>query len=119
VNRAGVGPVRADLSGAELRRSALRAMRAVVAHLGIGARHVVFGHTHRAGPLDGDDLADWALDGGGALLNCGSWVNDRTELDPGGQGPYRPGGAVELDDDGPPRLVRLLDADAAARLRRV
>jgi hypothetical protein len=118
VNRVGVGPVRADLSGAELRRAGLRAMRAVVAHLGIGARHVVFGHTHRAGPLDGDDLDDWALDGGGALLNCGSWVHDRAEFDPGGQGPYRPGGTVELEGDAPPRLVRLLDAEAAAGLRR-
>jgi hypothetical protein len=115
VNRAGVGPVRADLSGAELRQAGLRAMRAVVEQLGIGARHVVFGHTHRAGPLEGDNPADWALDGGGALLNCGSWVHDRAGFDPGGQGPYRPGGAVELDGDGPPRLVRLLDEDAAGR----
>ena len=49
LNRVGVGPVRADLSGTELRRAGLRAMRAVLAALRIDARHVIFGHTHRAG----------------------------------------------------------------------
>jgi hypothetical protein len=93
-------------------------MGAAVGRLGIDARHVLFGHTHRAGPLEGDDPADWALAGGGSLVNCGSWCSDRDGLDPTGRRPYRPGGAVELEDGGPPRLVRLLDADTAEALSR-
>jgi Calcineurin-like phosphoesterase len=116
LNRIGIGPVRADLSGAELRRAGLRAMRDVVVRLGIDARHVVFGHTHRAGPLPGDDPADWALEGGGRLHNCGSWVYERTWTRDGAASPYWPGGAVELDDGDQPRHVRLLEAVDAARL---
>ncbi|MEA2315960.1 MAG: hypothetical protein QOD44_149 [Solirubrobacteraceae bacterium] len=116
VNRAGVGPVRADLTTGELRRAGLRAMRDVVGRLGIPARHVVFGHTHRAGPLPGDDAADWALPGGGRLLNTGSWVYERVHVGRGHGGPYWPGGAVELVDGEPPRHVRLLDDVRAERL---
>jgi len=116
LNRAGVGPFRADLSGPELRRAGLRAMRAVVARLRIDARHVVFGHTHRAGPLPDDDPADWALPGGGALLNTGSWIHERAWTSAGPGGPYWPGAAVELEDGGRPRPLRLLDDPDGARL---
>jgi hypothetical protein len=116
VNRAGIGPVRADVSGPELRRAGLRAMGAVVAHLGIDARHVLFGHTHRAGPLPGDDPADWALPAGGGLVNTGSWVYERVHVGDRHGGPYWPGGAVELEDGAEPRPVRLLDDVPAARL---
>jgi hypothetical protein len=110
LNRAGIGPFRADLSGPELRRAGLRAMRDVVARLAIDARHVVFGHTHRAGPLQADDPADWALPGGGALHNTGSWVLERTWTRAGTASPYWPGGAIELDGaDAAPRHLRLLD----------
>jgi hypothetical protein len=116
LNRVGVGPVRADLSGAELRRAGLRAMRAVIAALGIDGRHVVFGHTHRAGPLAADEPADWALPGGGRLINAGSWVLDRAWTRAGPGGPYWPGGAVEIGDDGVARHVRLLDETPEAEL---
>ena len=97
----------------------LRAMRDVVAPLRIAARHVIFGHTHRAGPLRGDDPAEWALPGGGSLINSGSWVFEDHYLGRGWGGPYWPGGAVELDGDGAPRPVRLLDDVSAARLTRL
>jgi hypothetical protein len=118
LNRAGVGPFRADVSGPELRRAGLRAMREVIARLGIDARHVIFGHTHRGGPLAADDPGDWALPGAGRLWNTGSWVYERTWTSAGPGGPYWPGGVVELDDDGgPPRRAGLLDGlDAAALL---
>jgi Calcineurin-like phosphoesterase len=116
LNRLGLGPLKADLSGPELRRASLRAMGEVVARLRIDARHVIFGHTHRAGPLPGDDPADWALEGGGRLHNCGSWVYERTWTRDGAASPYWPGGAVELDDGDQPRHVRLLEAVDAARL---
>ena len=64
LNRAGLGPLRADVSGAELRRAGLRAMGEVAARLGLGDAYVVFGHTHRAGPLPGDDEQEWRGRGG-------------------------------------------------------
>src|SRR2546430_1555401 len=51
LNKLGIGPLKADLSGVALRSAGLQAMGEVVARLGIGARHVIFGHTHRSGPL--------------------------------------------------------------------
>jgi hypothetical protein len=117
LNRAGFGPLKSELSGAELRRAALRAMGEVAARLRIGARHVIFGHTHRAGPLEGDALAEWALTGGGALINAGTWVYESMYLDRDWGSPYWPGGAVALDDGGEPRLLRLLEGVDAAQLR--
>lgn len=103
-NRAGLGPVSADLSGPAFRIATLRAMHEVVGRLGIGAAHVIFGHSHRTGPLPGDDPLEW-----GQLVNCGSWVLETHFMaEPEPDNPYWPGGAVRVDDDGPPRLERLL-----------
>ncbi len=54
LNRAGIGPLRADISGRELRRAGLAAMGEVAARLDLGDAYVVFGHTHRAGPFPRD-----------------------------------------------------------------
>jgi hypothetical protein len=109
LNRIGLGPLRPRLSGVELRRAGLQAMADAVGRLGIDAEHVIFGHTHRAGPFPGDDLAEWRTGRGARLLNTGSWVYEQLFVTPTpGQSPYWPGCAVELDDEGPPRLVRLL-----------
>jgi hypothetical protein len=118
LNRAGLGPLRRDISGVALRRSSLEAMCQVVRLLGIGARHVIFGHTHRAGPLPGDDLAEWTAPGGVRLHNCGCWVFETylmTSVD--GGSPYWPGSCVVLDDEGPPRLEALLADRSAQELR--
>ena len=60
--------------------------------LGFGDAYVVFGHTHRAGPLPGDDQQEWrgrgAADGadatpaesGARLVNSGSWTYDAVFL---------------------------------------
>jgi hypothetical protein len=117
LNRIGIGPLKADLSGVELRRANLRAMGEVVARLRVEARHVIFGHTHRSGPLPEDDLAEWRLAGGGALLNTGSWVYESMYLDRRWGNPYWPGGAAELEDGGEPRFVRLLEGVDADALR--
>jgi hypothetical protein len=105
LNRAGLGPFRPELTRHAVRRSALRAMSEVVDRLDAEAPHVLFGHTHRSGPWPGDDQAEWSLAGGGRLVNSGCWINDEAF---GPTGPYAPGVCVFVDDDGPPRLERLL-----------
>jgi hypothetical protein len=117
LNRAGLGPFNADLSSDELRRAGLRAMGEVAARLDLRNAHVVFGHTHRAGPLPGDNQAEWRGPGGARLINTGCWTYDAYFLTPTpGESPYWPGGCVLVEDDGPPVLRRLLEARTHAEL---
>lgn len=110
VNRTPIGPLRADLSGVELRRAGLRAFGESVSRLEVQAKHVIFGHTHRAGPLPGDDVGEWRALGGAALLNIGCWVMEPDFLGRApGKSPYRSGFAAWVVDDRPPELVNLLD----------
>jgi hypothetical protein len=103
LDRAGLGPLDADLSSAALRRAGLAGVGEVLLRLGVSAPHVIFGHTHRAGPLPGDDPAEWRTITGTRLTNCGSWLHE-----PGFLGaeprrsPYRAGFAVALEDTGVP-----------------
>ena len=92
LGRGGLGELRADVSTAGLRRAALAAMAQVADHLAPGAREIVFGHTHRAGPLPGDEPGEWVTATGVRLINCGCWVHDPAYLgrDPSSS-PYRPG----------------------------
>jgi predicted phosphodiesterase len=108
VNRLGLGPVRADFSSEELRRAGVLAMAEAVTRLGIEARHVLYGHTHRAGPFANDDSLEWALPGGGRLTNTGCWVYEAIFLQRGRSSPYWPGSVVELSGSGQPILSRLL-----------
>ena len=110
-NRAGLGPFRSELSGRALRRAGLAAMGEVTERLGIAAPYVIFGHTHRPGPMPGDDLAEWTTPGGGRLVNTGSWVYQPHFLgETPAVSPYWPGTAVRVEDDGAPEIVRLLEA---------
>jgi hypothetical protein len=118
LNRAGLGPLRADISGGELRRAGLRAMGEVADRMGLGDAYVVFGHTHRIGPLAGDDPGEWRSPGGARLLNTGSWVYASVFLDRShDENPYWPGGCVLVEDQGPPRVVRLLQGYTLAQVR--
>ena len=117
LSRAGLGPLRADLSVTSLRRAGLLAMAEVVSRLEVPAEHVVFGHTHRAGPLPGDAPGEWRAPGGAALVNCGCWTYDDHFVGPGGPGsPFWPGGAVRVGAHGPPVLERLLAGVSRAQL---
>lgn len=110
VNRAGLGPVRADISGPAMRTAVLTGLGEAVSRLDIRAAHVVFGHSHRAGPLPGDDETEWRT-GATSLVNTGSWVYEGHFVHgPDGASPYWAGGAVAVDTDSrvPPRLERLL-----------
>jgi predicted phosphodiesterase len=110
LNRAGIGPLRTDVSGQELRRAGLRAFGEVVARLDVDASHVIFGHTHRAGPLPRDQASEWKASTGASLINSGSWVHDPSFMGPDrGDNPYRPGFTVAVEDDGVPQLRNLLD----------
>jgi hypothetical protein len=112
LNRAGLGPLHHGLHPFELRRAGLAAQAEVLGRLGVSAAHVVFGHTHRAGPLPDDDFPEWVTPTGTRLWNTGSWVHEPMFLgrEPD-RSPYRGGFAVELDAEGPPRLVNLLDGE--------
>jgi hypothetical protein len=110
LNRAGMGPLKADISGSELRRAGLRAIGEVAARLGLGDAYVIFGHTHRAGPLAGDDKQEWLGRFGARLVNTGCWTYERAFLSasPPGANPYWPGSCVVVADSGPPEVRRLL-----------
>lgn len=116
LNRAGVGPLRANVSSGELRRAGLSAMGEVAARLGLGDAHVVFGHTHRTGPLLGDHEHEWRGRGGARLVNAGSWTYAPIFLTAApGESSYWPGSCVLVEDDGPPVIRHLLsDCDHAA-----
>ena len=102
LNAAGLGPLSPDLSGPSLRRAARRGMSTVVERLGVDARHVVFGHTHRSGPHPRDE-------GWGPLINTGSWILEPAFLgDRPTESPYFPGHCAFVDESGRPRLRRLL-----------
>ena len=118
LNRAGLGPLRADVSTSELRRAGLRAMGEVAARLRLGDAHVVFGHTHRAGPFPGDEQQEWVGRAGSRLVNVGSWTYAPIFLTAtSGESPYWPGVCALLEDHGPPRLERLLQERTHAELR--
>ena len=78
LNRLRIGPFSATLSGEELRRAGLLAMGRVAETLAPDAEHVLFGHTHRAGPLPGDDWAEWSTLSGERLWNSGNWYLEST-----------------------------------------
>lgn len=109
LNRAGLGPLRADLSASALRRAGVQAMGQVAERLDLGGAHVIFGHTHRAGPLPGEAWYEWAAPSGARLINSGCWTYDAYFVRrSGSDSPYWPGGMVVVEDQGPPRLLRLL-----------
>ena len=119
VNRAGLGPVSSEISTAALRRAGLTAIGEVARRLQLTPDHLIYGHTHRTGILEGDDPAEWRS-GSTQLHNPGSWTFESHFMAPGWptSGPFWPGSAIALDDEGPPRLERLLGGLTAGVLRR-
>ncbi|HWG08746.1 MAG TPA: metallophosphoesterase [Solirubrobacteraceae bacterium] len=129
LNRAGLGPLNAEISSAELRGAGLRAMGEVAARLGLDDAFVIFGHTHRAGPLPGDDADEWngpaaaasparGQGPGARLVNVGCWTYDSIFLtESSGESPYWPGTCAVVDEIGAPVLQRLLLDRAHAELK--
>lgn len=117
LNRAGLGPLKADISAVELRRAGLAAMGEVAARLNLGDAYVVFGHTHRAGPLSGDEQAEWLGRAGAKLVNSGSWTYASFFLTgKPGESPYWPGTCVLVGEQGPPVVKNLLSERSHAEL---
>lgn len=109
LNALGVGRFHPDISPVELRRAGLRSMTRVVQELEIDADHVIFGHTHRAGPLPGE-TEGWTLPGGARLHNTGSWILEAAfSAADGPENPYWPGRVTWVDDEGPPRFENVLE----------
>lgn len=118
VQALGVGPLETRLTPTTLRRGGTRGLARLLHQVGVRPAHVVCGHTHRKGPQPGDAAWEWRLADGGSIVNVGSWVAELGALGGDDQGgPYWPGAIAEVDDDGVPRLRRLLDDVGAAELR--
>ena len=115
LNRLGLGPFSRELTGDELRRAGLLAMGRVADTLAPGVEHLLFGHTHRPGPMPDDEEAEWTTLSGTRLWNTGSWyiepsfISGRAE-----RSPYWPGTVVWVEDEGPPRIENALRGYAAA-----
>lgn len=105
-----LGPLSPDLSSGNIRRSGINAVAEAVRRLGIDAEHVITGHTHRAGPLPEDDPSEWVTPSGVRMHNSGNWVYEKHFMPspPYANSPYWPGTVLVLEDEGPPRLKRLL-----------
>ncbi len=114
LNLAGLGPVRSKLDSDELRRAGIAAMGGVVDLLGVTAPHVIFGHTHCAGPMAWMDPGEWRVGAGTQLMNAGCWTEEPRINTTDPRSPYRPGCGVLLEDEGPPLLVRVTE-DFGAR----
>jgi predicted phosphodiesterase len=112
LNRAGIGPFSAVLTGEELRRAGLLAMARVADVLAPGAESVIFGHTHRPGPLPGDDEAEWRTLSGARLFNCGNWYLESAFVSDESS-PYWPGTIAWIEQGRPPRLENALRGHAA------
>jgi len=109
-NRFGLGPVRPDLSPGAITRAGLAAIGEVAVRLGIEAEHLIFGHTHRRGPLEGE--SGWETPTGARLLNSGSWTHMPGLLGSASpaEAPYWPGTVVEVRESGAPRARLLLES---------
>jgi predicted phosphodiesterase len=98
-----------DISVENISRAGLGAIREALVRLGVETRYVVYGHTHRPGPLPFDDRARWRLPGGTEVHGSGSWT-----YSPGLCGPssersrFWPGTVTWIEDEGPPVRRELL-----------
>jgi predicted phosphodiesterase len=112
----------ATLTSEAISRSGIEGATELARRLRLETAHLITGHTHRAGPAPGEP--PWELPLGGRLHNTGSWVFASALHHPGTPpGHYWPGTVTWLEDEGPPRRVRLLDDhprdELAATVRRL
>jgi hypothetical protein len=107
VNRLLRAEFESDVSAEAIFRGGVAAASEMARRLGVDGGHVITGHSHRGGPIG--EEAEWELPGGGRLHNTGNWIFATVFHHPGRPpGPYWPGTVTWLEDDNPPRRVRLL-----------
>ncbi len=108
--------MKSDLSPGTITRAGLEAIGEVVRRLGIEADHVIFGHTHRRGPMPNE--TGWRLADGTRVWNTGSWVYSPGLLGrTAARSPYWPGTVVVVTDEGRPEPRHLLDDRTKTQLR--
>jgi UDP-2,3-diacylglucosamine pyrophosphatase LpxH len=88
-------------------------LEALEPYLPSDIHYVIFGHTHRPGPLDNVDLPDrWKVklrDQQTLVMNSGSWLYDAGKARRSDYHPQRwPGTFILIPEQGPPRLVETL-----------
>jgi hypothetical protein len=106
------------LTPAAISASGVTAATELGERLGVAGAHLITGHTHRGGPDEEDRR--WPLADGGSLHNTGSWIFASAFHHPGTPpGPYWPGTVTWVEDDNPPRLVRLLADHSREQLAQV
>lgn len=104
-----------DLSAGAISAASVAGASEAARRLKIDAAHVIVGHSHRAGPREGE--GPWPLPGGGRLHNTGNWVFASVLHRPGSKpGPYWPGTVTWLEDDDAPRRVSLLTDRSSGEL---
>lgn len=96
-----------------LERSGLQAMVQVARDLDVlpRARHLIFGHVHRLGPLTAEEgLGAWRPEDDGPFLwNSGAWIHEPMLVAGDDHAsPFWPGGALVIEDDRTPQVRHLL-----------
>lgn len=104
-----LSPIIAYLLSLQVRSHSIPAVARAAHDLGIEPEYLLFGHVHRRGPIEGEDLDQWNA-WGPKILNTGSWRWEPVlvqRVSP--PHPYWPGGAIVIDELGEPSSVGLLD----------
>ena len=112
-----LGPLHREISPARLRSAGIESAAAAAKGIRVSPDHLIYGHTHRPGPLSGDQAAEWLGSDGTQLWNSGSWVFEEHFLKGAKPGsPYWPGRVVEVLESGPPRIISTLNDLSAAEI---
>ena len=110
LNALRVGPLSSNISPARLRTAGIEAAVAAAEGIGVSGGHLIYGHTHRPGPLVGDDVSEWASANGMRLWNTGSWVFEQHFLSKAPPGSaYWPGRSIEVLSEGDPKVVSTMN----------
>jgi hypothetical protein len=106
-----------DISVENISRAGLIAIREAVGRLHVDAKYVVFGHSHRPGPLERDDSSAWRLADGPDLHCTGSWTYSPGLCGPNAeQSIFWPGTVTWVGEEGPPERRELLHGRSRAEL---
>lgn len=115
LNALRIGPLSSNISPERLRIAGIEAAIAAAEGIGVAGGHLIYGHTHRPGPLPGDAAGEWRSANGLRLWNTGSWVFEQhflAKAQPGSA--YWPGRSIEVLDEGEPTVISTMN-DMSAR----